>query len=309
MRSYGKLFVVAISLFVLNGCFLDGAGIAPAFYAPTITIAPAYVCQGEPATVSFDLNLSRNNTNCRRPFGGYESIISCRDNSDCPTDAVTCIDGACSRCQNDLLRDRVECGYPPTSGCYPNFGFSLESSPTGAIDPPITSVTDPLEARGERTFTPTTTTSVTLTGGYLDVPSGTSGEYTSGDFSSRVAIVDELGYTVAQVVEFYCVPSGWGWQWIDLGEMTNASSRMELTTFTNRNNFDINAQREEWARPVRIPARGSSDAFAGPMSGRIFVTIPADQLIGRGMPSCPGTTIGSPYPDIDVGLRLVCPVD
>ncbi|VAX19950.1 hypothetical protein MNBD_NITROSPINAE01-638 [hydrothermal vent metagenome] len=309
MRPYKKLFIVTLSLFLLNGCFLNRAGLAPALYAPTITIEPEYVCPGEPATVSWNLNLLKSNANCRRPFGGYEAIISCSYSSECPADSVTCIDGACSRCQNDLLRDRTECGYPPTAGCYPNFGFSLATSPPGVIAPPVTSITDPREVTGERTFTPAVTTTVTLTGGYLDVPSGTSGEYTSGDFSARVAVVDNLGYTVPQTVEFYCVPSGWGWQWINLGEMVNASSSMELATFTNGNNFDINAQREEWARPIRIPARDSSSAFAGPMTGRIFVTIPADQLIGRGMPICPGTVINSPYPDIDISLRLVCQAD
>jgi hypothetical protein len=292
-------------LSVLPSCGVPRGGLDAPNPRPELEVSPAYVCPGEPVTISWNLRLPRSQQNCRNPFGGYDALTPCEVLADCPRGADSCLDGHCSRCESLGRSAAIECSSPPARGCAPNLSFGLETTPE-PLDPPVRDVRDPGRESGLVTINPEETTTVTLKGGYLDAQSGAGATYEEPPITVDVVVVDDE-LTVSPVAEFPCNSArSLDWATIRLEDLA-ASEGMAVSGIRNPNPFavEIETAPGEWER---LAPGGSTARFDGPVRGTVRSRIPAAEpvIAAAPRPECGPEVSRNPWPPIVLEVTLSC---
>ena len=151
--------ITCLCLLGVSSCSIDRQGTLP----PGVnwSVEPPLFCPGDPVTVSWDFNrMERSPGNCRPRPGGYAvgEPIRCVAGSDCPASpAGICLDNAC--CTNEM-RATSPARCPTEDGCLPAFVLTVRAAPPLPTEPVINRESN--NAQGERTVTPSATTTFTM---------------------------------------------------------------------------------------------------------------------------------------------------
>lgn len=288
----GITFAIVCSV----GCFLDRSGIVDPY---RWSVEPTLFCPGDPVTVSWDLSaMRRSPENCRPRNNGYDSLIRCASNRDCPDDGV-CYDGYC--CQRAVYEDnRLMCD-AGTGGCYPGFDVTITAN-GDPLDPPVES--ESRIVRGTRTDTPAETTTYTISGGI----SSPALFFEESKVATRVTSMPETNHELTFL--FRCDGTSPGWSYVDLDSPRLATANVRIVGIRNSSGHVIQLTGGDPATgPVRIARGEVSTAFNGPVGGRWTAVLDATDPARLTVPRCGATNITDPWPNLQVEMIFGCAVE
>ncbi len=295
MQSVFSL-VSMVFLLVLGGCVLDRSGTRvpePMEW----DVVPQYFCPGDPVTVSWDFSrIGRSPEHCRPRHGGYDSLMSCASDRDCPTDGMgpVCLDGYC--CRREIFEENhLKCEKPV--GCYATFDLTITAD-TLTLEPAVDSESHAL--RGSRTVSPAATTTFTASGGVVD-PAALFEES-----KTATLVTPTPGTNIPLEFPFTCTGSGPGWPPVDLDAITTAE-HVRIIGVRNTSAHTIQLTGGEVERgPITMRPGEIVTVFNGGVGGVWSARLsPLDSASLR-VPRCLPTDIEDPWPDLQVEVMLEC---
>ena len=253
---------------------------------PELIAEPNYICNGDTVSVVWNVNPPQHQDFCEYPTGGYPSALACSAGSDCPAGGL-CSDGFC--CASPIpLR---ECG----NSC------PADSTSTLTFDPSGPNQSNPYGS-GRTTFSPGSTTLITLTGSWGPPTTPTAAA------TARVVVVDEPPLeNLLMGFSFACMESGYGWSNFDLA-FANVLPSPRVVIASVRNTSGHQIRLSDGVHPaVILDAGAPSTEFNGPLAGTLWsASLTSIGAFGLPMPRCTPLDLSDAYPDLSVEVTLAC---
>jgi hypothetical protein len=276
---------VALTLLV-PGCELNRAGVGGGFRAPSVVVAPEFLCPGEAPTLRWDYStLPRTTTNC----------TSCRTTAECDA-ASRCIDGVCCPDRYSLPPGDPALCRSSTGTCLPpSIILTLSSDPATTLPtPPL-----PMSVRGELP--------VPRPSGATNITAATRFAFPLSEIAdvSRLRLFDALGDQIAMQMTFTCPMGGWDpYNFATRGPST--SDRMEIRGITNVTPQPVTLSLSgSGLAGITIATGETTTAFDGrPPRGLWAAFIPPSLLPDPRARPC--EVLLGERPPINLSMRVIC---
>lgn len=301
MRLFLLLSLFISLSFALTSCFLDGSVVPKPPHPMEWSVEPQYFCPGDDVAVKWDLSqVDQDPKYCRSPNGGYESLLSCSTNSDCP-DTHTGADGICydGNCCSKSLFDENRLWCESEQGCYPAFNFQITAAPTD-LSPPVRG--ESRSIRGGRVYKPTETTDFRFAGSMMQDPA-----IVFDDSKRAVMVVPDPETNILMPFRFSCYGGQASWETYNTEETTSENVVISGVRNTTRHVIILSNSLRSSEPVVIAPGETVSD-FNGTLGGLWTVGLSPLDPASRVVPRCSATDIQNPWPDLPVEILLSCRV-